>query len=182
MQKVKISLMDLLLAHVIANKKIITTKSYLLYNYIIDIIALILCGIIVICNPITSIAIYFVNNSADKMIAILAIFIKSIISGCQTVILLWLILLCITHIPIKKYTNIYSSNIKITNAIIIPQQIDKAYMFEDKIFIYKKINNRYKFLTIINPLDTEFNNQLFWKSHHVLIFNSMKATNNYAKD
>ena len=91
MQKVKISLMDLLLAHVMANKKTITTKSYLLYNYIIDIIALILCGITVICNPITSIAIYFVNNSADKMIAILAIFIKSIISGCQTIMLLWLI-------------------------------------------------------------------------------------------
>lgn len=167
MQKVKISLMDFLLAHIMANKKIMTVKFYLLYNYMINIIFLILCGVI-ICDPRINVIIHLINNNISEIITMLMV---SIISNCQTVILFWLTLLCITHIPIKNYTNIYNSDIKATNAINIPQQIDKIYIFDNKIFIYKKINNRYKFLTIINPLDTKFNNQLFWKTHHTLIFN-----------
>lgn len=178
MQKVKISLMDFLLAHIMANKKIMTVKLYLLYNYMINIAFLILCGVI-ICDPRISVIIHLINNNISEIIIM---FMVSIISNCQTVILVWLTLLCITRIPIKSYTNIYNPDIKATNAINIPQQIDKIYIFNNKIFIYKKINNRYKFLTIINPLDTKFNNQLFWKSHHVLIFNSMKAQNNNAKN
>lgn len=95
--------MDFLLAHIMANKKIMTVKFYLLYNYMINIIFLILCGVI-ICDPRINVIIHLINNNINEIITM---FMVSIISNCQTVILVWLTLLCITRIPIKSYTNIY---------------------------------------------------------------------------
>lgn len=170
MQTVKVSLFDLLIAHKLSNRKLRTVKSFLLSTWIYYMICFTLIGAIVTHIATKHLVFNFINNGIGMVIITL---ISSVIDCIIVTILFYIILLCITRIPIKKYINIYDSKTQNIDkhAIHIPQIIDAAYMIDNKIYIYKYVNNRYKFLTILNPLDSSFNNQKFWKTHQVLVFN-----------
>ena len=51
--------------------------------------------------------------------------------------------------------------------IIIPKQLDKITISNDKIFIFQKQqdSDQYKFLTIIDRNDKNFDEQKFWQTH-----------------
>ena len=50
----------------------------------------------------------------------------------------------------------------------IPTVIDYCITFQNKLFLFKKQNNKLKFLTIIDRDDPNFNEQKFWQTHTTL--------------
>lgn len=55
--------------------------------------------------------------------------------------------------------------------IIIPKQLDKITISNNKIFIFQKqqVSDQYRFLTIINRNDPLFDEQKFWQTHKLLL-------------
>lgn len=84
--------------------------------------------------------------------------------------LILFILFIMNNIISKTMINIVQQNItyqatKNEQVANIPKVIDYCITFQNKLFLFKKENNEYKFLTIIDRNDKNFDEQKFWQTH-----------------
>lgn len=84
------------------------------------------------------------------------------------------ILFIMNNIISKTMINIFQPNTvyqvtKNERVVNIPKVINYCITFQNKLFLFKKENNEYKFLTIINLDDPNFDKQKFWQTHTTLI-------------
>lgn len=88
--------------------------------------------------------------------------------------LILFVLFIMNNIISKTMINVFQQNItyqvtKNEQVINIPKVIDYCITFRNKLFLFKKENNEYKFLTIIDRNEKNFDEQKFWQTHRLLL-------------
>lgn len=176
MQKVEISKLDIQKAHQecansATNIKTIHkenampyAKAFIIYAAII---CLIMCIFPLMINSLINISPIFKNQLILNTIC------YSALSAITAFCIASLITYYRRHKIVKTVINIFDKN-EINNinsnleTIIIPTKLDGIAITSHQIFIFKKQNNKLKFLTIIDRDDPNFNEQKFWQTHTTL--------------